>query len=127
MTDRNQNSALLSPADSDALYTLKVVAAFWGMTPGQAKPFVEAGILPTFRLPGSTVLCASKSAMKAAWHQHEAEWRDRHPIPDIREKLRQRKHKRELKLNQSAGLSNNPVNGRPIANAGAEEKTCGAA
>ena len=93
MTGANENSTLLSPADSDALYSLRAIAAFLGMSPGQTKPFVESGVLPTFRLPGSTVLCASKAVIRAAWLRYEAEWRDKHPI-DIREKLRQRKQKR---------------------------------
>jgi hypothetical protein len=93
MTGTNEVSTLLSPADSDALYSLRAIAAFCDMTPGQAKPHVDSGIIPTFRLPGSTVLCASKAAIREAWLRYEAEWRDKHPI-DIREKLRQRKQKR---------------------------------
>jgi hypothetical protein len=86
----------LSPADSDALYHLRAVAAFCCMTPGQAKPFVDIGIIPTFRLPGSQTICASKSAIREAWRLYEADWHDRHPI-DLKEKLRQRKQKQLLK------------------------------
>jgi hypothetical protein len=105
----------VSPTDSDALYGLKTIAEFWCRSPGQARPLVEADILPTFKLPGSQTLCASKATLREAWRRYEAEWRDKHPV-DINEKLRQRKQKRE-----------NPVNRRPIANAPAEEKTPAAA
>jgi hypothetical protein len=94
----------VSPADSDALYSLRAIAAFCGMTPGQAKPFTETGIIPTFRLPGSTVLCASKATIREAWQRYQAEWRDKHPI-DIKEKLRQRKQKREVKIGQWVSLN----------------------
>ena len=75
--------------DSDLLYTLRAIAMYCCMTPGQAKPHVDSGIIPTFRLPGSTVLCASKAAIREAWLRYEAD----HPI-DIKEKLRQRKQRR---------------------------------
>jgi hypothetical protein len=70
------------------------------MTPGQARPFVDLGIIPTFRLPGSQTICASKAAIREAWHLYEAQWREKHHI-DIKEKLRQRKQKRELKRKQA--------------------------
>jgi hypothetical protein len=86
----------LSPVDSDALYGLRAVAAFCCMTPGKAKPFVDIGIIPTFRLPGSQTICASKSAIRDAWRLYEADWHDKHPI-DFKEKLRQRKQQRHSK------------------------------
>jgi hypothetical protein len=119
---RSTETTQISPSDSDLLYGVRAIALFCGMTPGQAKPLVDTGIIPTFRLPGGSTVCASKATLREAWGRYEREWRDKHPL-DTKEKLRQRKQKRELKRSQSTGLSNNPVNGRPIANAGAEEKS----
>jgi hypothetical protein len=77
----------LSPADSDALYSLRAIATDTGITPTFRLPGSTVLIIPTFRLPGSTVLCASKATIREAWHRYQAEWRDKHPI-DIEEKLR---------------------------------------
>jgi hypothetical protein len=90
---RRPQKIALSPADSDVIYKLEAIAVFCGLTVGQASPLVDTGVLPTFRLPGSTVLCASKSSIRDAWHQYEREWRDKHPI-NVQQKLRQRKQKR---------------------------------
>jgi hypothetical protein len=121
---RSIETAHVSPADSDLLYKLEAIAAFCGMTPGQAQPLVGTGIIPTFKLPnGSSILCASKSAINEAWQQHEREWRTQNPI-NIKEKLRQRKQKRERKLSQSDKSANLHPNGQPLANAPAEEKSC---
>ena len=51
MTGPKEVSTLLSPPDSDVVYGLRAIAAFCGMTTGQAQPFVDLGIIPTFRLP----------------------------------------------------------------------------
>ena len=100
MTGPKEVSTLLSPPDSDVVYGLRAIAAFCGMTTGQAQPFVDLGIIPTFRLPGSKVRRASKASIREAWHRHQAEWCNRHPI-DTKEKLRERKQKRELKSRES--------------------------
>jgi hypothetical protein len=123
---RSIETAQVSPADSDLLYSVRAIALFCCMTPGQAKPLLDADILPSFRLPGGAVLCASKASIREAWKQYEREWRDKHPI-DVKGKLSERKLKRKLKSRQSTGLPDNPVNGRPLANAPAEEKTRGSA
>jgi hypothetical protein len=121
---RRPQKIALSPADSDVLYKLEAIAVFCGLTVGQASPLVGVGIIPTFKLPGAgNILCASKSAINEAWQQYEREWRTRNPI-NIEEKLRQRKQKRERKLRQSDKRANLHPN-RPIANAGAEEKSRG--
>jgi hypothetical protein len=69
-----RHEVTLSPIDSDVLYTLPAIAAHCGMSAGQAKPLVDAGLIPTFKLPGRQARCASKSSIKDAWRQYELEW-----------------------------------------------------
>jgi len=71
---REKISAAAPPAapslpadDCDLLYGVATIARWLGMTRAQAKPLIEADLIPTFRPPGRTVRCALKSALNASF------------------------------------------------------------
>ncbi len=66
MTDTNTTPPVQLPAvDCDTLSGLEQIAAFRGLTEGQARGQIEKGFIPVFRLPGCRTLFASKSAIYA--------------------------------------------------------------
>ena len=59
---------------NELLYGVRSIARFLEITVGQARPLIEAGIIPTFRLPGHVTLCARKSTLNANWKAMEERW-----------------------------------------------------
>ncbi|WP_454917275.1 helix-turn-helix transcriptional regulator [Xanthobacter sediminis] len=54
-----------APEESDLLYGVPAIAEFLGRTEKQARHRVEAGIIPTFKMPGARSVCARRSTLTA--------------------------------------------------------------
>jgi hypothetical protein len=60
----------LPAADCDVLYGTAAIAQWMGMTIGQAKPLIDAAIIPTFKPPGRAARCALKTEINAAFRAY---------------------------------------------------------
>ena len=65
--------------DSDLLYGVKAIATYLQITEAQARPLIQDGTIPTFRMPGHTTRCARKSTLNSTWADYEKRWQQRHP------------------------------------------------
>lgn len=59
-------------AESDLLYGVPAIAAYLGLTEKQARHRIEAGSIPTFKMPGTRTVCARRSSLTAWLAELEA-------------------------------------------------------
>lgn len=58
--------------DGELLYGAKAIATFLGIGEKAARHRIEAGVIPTFKLPGTLTICARKSSLRAWLAECEA-------------------------------------------------------
>ena len=72
--DAKTDAAKKSPSElpdpgCELLYGVRAIARWMGLTRGQARRFIDTGMLPTFRPPGRSVRCAVKSQLNEVFRE----------------------------------------------------------
>lgn len=58
--------------EADVLMGAKAIAAFLGITEKQARHRIDAEVIPTFKMPGNSTICARRSSLTAWLAECEA-------------------------------------------------------
>lgn len=70
----------MAEAVSDLLKGAKAIGAFLGLSEKQARHRIEAGIIPTFKMPGDSSIFARRSSLTAWLAKCEAEAQGKAPV-----------------------------------------------